>query len=89
MLTKTVKVVNENGLHLRVAGKIVELIKNSCSKVSLNCQKCKKNADGCSILQMLLLEATKGHDLQIIVEGKDEKMILTKLEEIFTNGEGI
>lgn len=72
---------------MRVAAQIVEKSKEFKSKILL-CKDCKR-ADGCSILQLLLLEATKGSELRIEAAGPDENIAIQELSSLFSDGGGI
>lgn len=87
MKTKKVIVQNEYGIHARVALRVCELSKGINSKITI-CKGCTK-ADGCSILDLLLLGAEKGSEIELIVNGGDEEKGITVLSEIFEEGSGI
>jgi len=82
-----VKIKDAGGLHLRTAAKIVGFAKKCKSKISL-CYKCKF-ADSCSVLQLLSLGAPSNSDIAVIVQGQDEKEVVGKIGEIFSDGGGI
>ncbi len=86
--TKTVKIDKPEGLHLRVASQVVQICQKHKSKVSLTCGDCPE-ADGCSILSILMLTAANGDSLTIKAEGADAKEVIGKLSSYFTNGSGI
>ena len=52
------------------------------------CKGCDK-ADGCSILQLLMLGATEGSEIEVMVEGDDSCEALSSLMGIFNDGGGI
>lgn len=87
MQTKTIKVLNSHGLHLRVAARIVQKNKNLKSRVVF-CKDCAY-ADGCSVLQLLLLGATKDSELRVVVIGEDEQKAIEELSFLFSDGAGI
>lgn len=88
MKIQDIKLQNKHGLHLRVAGEIVKLAKSHECKVSVSCHGCK-HADGCSIMQLLTLDAASGSTLHVQTDGPDEDVVLRKLEGLLTDGEGI
>lgn len=69
------------GLHLREAARVVEAAQTLKSTVTL-CKGCIY-AEGCSILDLLLLEATEGTKLELRVDGEDEKVGIEKIMRIF------
>ena len=87
MVAKKVTLQEEHGLHMRPAMHIVEKCQNYEAKVTI-CLNCKE-ADGCSIMSLLLLEAEKGSELEIKAVGSDEERALSELAELFNNGAGI
>lgn len=87
MQARVVKILHPKGLHLRMAAKIVQRSKDFKSRIMF-CKDCKY-ADGCSILQLLLLEATKDSQLRIVAIGEDEKKVIQELSGLFTDGAGI
>jgi phosphocarrier protein len=87
MITKKFIVREEHGLHGRPAVKIVEKCQKFNSKIKI-CYGCNE-ADGCSILQILLLAARKGEQIEVIADGSDEENAITELSEIFEDGSGI
>ena len=90
MINKTIRLNVPNGLHLRVAGEICSITKNSDSEVILSCEECpNKTAEGCSVIQMLMLEAACGKNIGVSINGKDEERVMRKIEEVFTDGNGI
>ncbi|OGV50604.1 MAG: hypothetical protein A2X49_12460 [Lentisphaerae bacterium GWF2_52_8] len=88
MKQREVLVRNEHGLHLRVAGELVEMVRNRNCKVSLSCGDCKY-ADACSIMQVLLLAAPQGTALMVKVDGPGEEELLSEIETFFEQGAGI
>ena len=84
----TVKINNPDGLHLRVASDVVRICQKHDAKVTLSCGDCPE-ADGCSILSLLLLTAGEGETLTIKAKGNDAKKVIKKISAYFTNGAGI
>lgn len=82
-----IKVRNANGLHLRTAARVVSFAKRCASKISL-CYK-SRCADSSSVLEILSLGAPRDSDISVIVQGQDEKEVINKIGEIFSDGAGI
>ena len=82
-----IKVKNTSGLHLRAAAKIVGFTKSCKSKITL-CHDCKC-ADSCSVLQLLSLGAARDSEISVIAQGQDEKEVINKIGELFSDGAGI
>jgi phosphotransferase system HPr (HPr) family protein len=87
MRNRKVVVQDEHGMHARVALKILEKSKALNSKVTI-CNGCTK-ADGCSILELLLLGAQQGTELELVVNGGDEEKNIELIADLFTDGSGI
>ena len=87
MRSKKVIVCNEHGIHARVALRVLEKSKDLQSQVTI-CKGCVK-AQGCSILEMLMLGAEKGSEVELIVNGGDEEKCIEMISDIFADGSGI
>ena len=72
---------------MRVAARLVQKSKDFKSRIMF-CKDCKF-ADGYSILQLLLLEATKDSQLRIVAVGEDEDKVIQELAGLFNDGAGI
>tara|TARA_B100000900_G_C19956604_1_gene463927 strand:- start:191 stop:460 length:270 start_codon:yes stop_codon:yes gene_type:complete len=84
MISKTMKILNELGLHARAAAKVVSIANGFKSNITL--KKDKKNADAKSIMKILMLSASKGALVEIIVDGDDQNEALDAVVELFKNG---
>jgi phosphocarrier protein HPr len=87
MRSKKVIVHNEHGIHARVALRVLEKSKDYDSNVTI-CKGCAK-ASGCSVLEMLMLGAEKGSEVELIVSGGDEEKCMAIISQIFADGSGI
>ncbi len=87
MRKKTLVIGNEHGIHARVALRVVETGRSLGSRITL-CKGCAK-ADGCSILEMLMLQAEKGSEVEVLINGGEEEKCLAALSELFSDGLGI
>ena len=87
MLEKKLIVGNEHGIHARVALRVLETGKKLGSRITL-CKGCVK-ADGCSILEMLMLQAEKGSEVEVLISGGQEDQCMARLSELFSEGLGI
>jgi len=77
MPDKTVTIVNKLGLHARAAAKFVTLASSFASdiKVARNGQE----VNGKSIMGVMMLAASKGTDITLIINGNDETEAIEKL----------
>ncbi|MGH9443073.1 MAG: HPr family phosphocarrier protein [Thermoanaerobaculia bacterium] len=80
MITKSVEIRNRLGLHARAAAKLVHT--SSRFQSSVRIRKDDEEVDGKSILGILLLAASNGTTLQVIVEGEDEGEASTAVEDL-------
>jgi phosphocarrier protein len=87
MQQQRVIVQNEFGMHLRVAQQVAEAARRQSAQVTV-CKGCVK-ANGCSIIELLLLEATHGAEIELVACGGDEERALRELAEVFSGGAGI
>ena len=88
MQTRHVIVENPNGLHLRVAARVVQLVQRQEARVRLVGAD-NREADGRSILGLVSLGAGHGEALRVEAEGPDEAQVADRLSEIFSDGGGI
>lgn len=73
------------GLHLRIAGRLCEHARQSQSKIIV--RKGDRIADGRSILELLMLDAPEGSELEISAEGQDEDVVIAEISRIFVDNE--
>jgi len=88
MKKQSVTVRCENGLHMRVAAGVVNLVSKHAAAVHLACGDCKK-ANACSILELITLGVEKGAKIEITAEGRDEEIVTEQLSQMFEQGDGI
>ncbi|MDD5676004.1 MAG: HPr family phosphocarrier protein [Chitinivibrionales bacterium] len=86
MRTRKIIVRNTHGIHARVAWRIAEKSKSLASEVLI--YKGPQSASGGSILQLLLLEAAQGTELEVRVQGGDEEKTLDELSRLFAPDAG-
>jgi phosphocarrier protein len=92
--TREIKVSNKLGLHARPAMQFVDLANQFKShimvtKPAMDGEEAGE-ADGKSVMQMIILAATEGTPLKIIAEGEDAETAVAKLAKLFEDkfGEG-
>ncbi|MGI8469392.1 MAG: HPr family phosphocarrier protein [Pyrinomonadaceae bacterium] len=88
MLETTVKITNALGLHARAAAQLVRLAGKFKSRIKLTRLDNAVTSDAKSILSVLTLAAARGTELNLNVEGEDEREALNAIEEIIKNGFG-
>lgn len=83
MQQKKVKIANKLGLHARAAAKLVSLTSKYSSKVELIYNN--KSVNGKSIMGLMMLAASEGSILEIIVDGEDELELMSHIESLISN----
>ena len=81
------KVLNEKGLHMMPSAKVVRCAQQFKSQITL-CHQCKE-ANACSLLQILTLGAPFWADVEIVASGPDENEAIDSMLEVFNDGGGI
>ena len=77
MQEATLTIVNRLGLHARAAAKFVNLAKTFSSTITLSKQA--EQADGKSIMSVMLLAAPAGTEVGLCVAGEDEQQAFAAL----------
>lgn len=80
----TVKIVNRLGLHARPAMSFVDLATTFQSAVTVSKPDC--SVDGKSIMQMMMLAASEGTELEISAEGEDAEQACKALKALVDGG---
>ena len=86
MVSQSVTVVNELGMHARAAAKFVHLASRFESQIRL--ERNGKVMDGKSIMGILLLAASRGTAIVISASGPDEEAAVTALAGLVESGFG-
>ncbi len=80
----TVTIMNRLGMHARPAMAFVDLANRYASTVTV--RKNEQSVDGKSIMQMMMLAAVKGTELEIEVQGPDAEDAIGALEGLVGRG---
>jgi phosphocarrier protein len=86
LLQTTLTIINPLGLHARAASKFVNLAKTFEAAVNLG--KDGSMANGKSIMNVMLLAAPVGSEVQLQVTGPDEEEAFAALRDLINNGFG-
>ncbi|MEZ5290126.1 MAG: HPr family phosphocarrier protein [Vicinamibacterales bacterium] len=86
MTSEDVTIVNVLGLHARAAARFVQLAGRYRAKVRVSREG--RQVDGKSIMGILLLAASRGAVITIIVDGVDEVEALQSLAALVRSGFG-
>jgi len=82
MIKSTITICNKAGLHARAAARMVSVSSNYSSNIKVGQDKL---VDGKSILSLMMLAASKGTVLNIIIEGEDEQEALEAITNLVNN----
>ena len=82
----TVKIKNRLGLHARPAMMFVDAASTAHCEVTVKGNG--EEVDGKSIMQMMMLAATKGVELEIIAVGDDAQATVEMLRDLVNSGFG-
>jgi len=83
---RSLKVINEFGVHARAAGQIVGLAGKYKARLFL--AKDGRKVDGSSILSILSLACPKGGEIEARIIGEDAREFMDEVEGLFKNGFG-
>lgn len=83
-LTKTLKITNKQGLHLRPAAMLVKAANKYQSEIWL--KKDGEEANGKSIMSLVMLAAECGAELEVSTDGADEEAAMAELEALISGG---
>jgi len=88
MIERILTVKGQLGLHARAAAKVVRIASRFDSSLRLERMDDGASADAKSILNVLMLAASRGTQLRAIAEGSDEQEAIKALDELFGDGFG-
>jgi phosphocarrier protein HPr len=86
MPTKQLEIINPLGLHARAAAKLVQLSSGFASQITLT--KGDKQANAKSIMNVMMLAASRGSYVKLEVEGEDEDDALAAVVALVEDGFG-
>ncbi|WP_421837092.1 HPr family phosphocarrier protein [Novosphingobium sp.] len=85
---ETVLIVNQRGLHARASAKFVNAVARLPDGVEVLVIKDGTEAQGGSILGLMMLGAAKGDSVEIVVTGPDAQGVLMKVAGLVKDGFG-
>lgn len=71
MIRETITIINKLGLHARAAAKLVGCAESFQSSIRL--ARGEREVDGKSIMSVMMLAASCGTDIELIIDGEDEQ----------------
>ena len=88
MTSRSLKIVNEKGLHARASAKLVEVVEGFDAQAEI----CRDglSASGDSIMGLLMLAASKGTTIEVATAGPDAVALADAIEALVADkfGEG-
>ena len=87
MITKTVTVVNAEGMHMRPAGMIAKLAKEHPESeviMKANGKEIKAKA----VMQIMAAGIKKGTEVELVVTGGNEQAVIDEFAKMFEDGFG-
>ncbi|WP_170764033.1 HPr family phosphocarrier protein [Ruegeria lacuscaerulensis] len=88
MTIRSLKIVNEKGLHARASAKLVEVVEGFDAQAEVS--KDGLSASGDSIMGLLMLAASRGTTIDVETSGPDAEALADALETLVNDkfGEG-
>jgi len=83
MIRESITIINKLGLHARAAAKLVSCAEQFESSIQLG--RDGREVDGKSIMSVMMLAASCGTDIDLIIEGADESDARDALVELINN----
>ena len=80
MSTRTLKIVNEKGLHARASAKFVEVVEAHEARATVT--KDGMDVSGDSIMGLLMLGASRGTTIDVTTSGDDAEKLADALEAL-------
>jgi phosphotransferase system HPr (HPr) family protein len=88
MLEREVIICNRLGLHARAAARLVRTASRFDADIKLERADRSATADAKSILNVLLLAASRGTKMRLTTNGADEQQAMEAICELFAEGFG-
>jgi phosphocarrier protein HPr len=83
MIRRELTVVNRLGLHARAAAKLVGTASRFTSDIQL--ERNGQRVNGKSIMGVMMLAASQGSEIALLIDGADEDAALAALESLITD----
>lgn len=83
MKTKKLTIINKLGIHARAAVKLVNTASRFSSKITIRYNG--REVDAKSVMNVMVLAASRGTEIEIITDGEDEDAALKALVDLINN----
>ena len=87
-LSRTVRIVNQKGLHARASAKFVTFVSRLPEGIKVEVEKDGQFVTGTSIMGLMMLGAAQGSEVIIHVEGEQADLAIEKLVGLVVDGFG-
>jgi phosphocarrier protein HPr len=86
MIRQKVAVLFEEGMHIRPANDLVQITAQFQSHIQF--ERDDETADGKSVMEIIMLGAEQGDEIEVMVEGEDEQAAIDAVTVFFNSQEG-
>ena len=83
MLRTEVEIINKLGMHARAAAKFVTLAQTFSAEIKI--EKNNQEVNGKSIMGVMMLAASQGSTIVLVINGDDEQQATKYLKELINN----
>jgi phosphocarrier protein HPr len=80
MLSKKIIIQNKLGLHARAAAKLVNTASKFSAEINITCHG--KNANGKSVIDLMLLAAKQNNEIELTASGEEATQATTAIEQL-------
>ena len=86
MLEREIEITNKLGLHARAAAKLVKVAGAFTSSIEI--EKADQRVNAKSIMSVMMLAASRGNTVKLIVEGDDQTDAMNSVIELIEDKSG-
>jgi len=83
MLLTEIEIINKLGMHARAAAKFVTLAQTFAAEIKI--ERNGQEVNGKSIMGVMMLAASKGSMIKLIIDGHDEQQATEYLTKLINN----
>jgi phosphocarrier protein len=83
MVSTQITIINKLGLHARASAKFATIASNFSSTIKLKNRS--EQVDGKSIMNIMMLAASQGTTLELLINGKDQEEATKALTQLVNN----
>ena len=80
MIQRELTIINRLGMHARAAAKFVSLASRYDSEIEL--EKGNRRVNGKSIMGVMMLAASRGSTVRLVIDGEDEESAMDALTDL-------